>query len=183
MKRNTLAAVCLALAGAVTMQSCIGSFCLFRGLLSWNKKASKKFVNEILYILLSPAYLVCGVVDAVVLNTVEFWTGKNPAAGRNSRMVEVRGQDGRLYAVRQTADGYDITRPDGTTVRFRHNEADDSWAMEQDGQTRQLFRYNGDGTLRAILPNGTAMDITMNDAGLGQLRQATGEGVWMAWNK
>ena len=62
------------LVGAVTLSSCIGSFGLTNKLLDWNKGLSNKFVNELVFILISPAYAVCGLADLLVLNTVEFWT-------------------------------------------------------------------------------------------------------------
>ena len=62
------------LVGAVTLSSCIGSFGLTNKLLDWNKGLSNKFVNELVFILISPAYAVCGLADLLVLNTGEFLT-------------------------------------------------------------------------------------------------------------
>lgn len=182
MKKISLSLFCGLLACSVCMLSCIGSFGLFKGLLTWNKKVSNKFVNEILFILLSPAYAVCGVVDLFVLNTVEFWSGKNPIRTADiGKTRQVWGQDGKLYAVKTLRDGYDIAAPDGTRIRFTYNEADRSWSMDKDGQAREMFRFNGDGTIRAILPDGTATDVALNAEGAAQLRQAVDGDLWMAW--
>ena len=56
--------------GTVTLSSCIGSFGLTNSVLSWNKRATgNKFVNELIFIVISPAYAVCSVADLFVLNS------------------------------------------------------------------------------------------------------------------
>ena len=74
MRKTAMKTVLALLVGAVTLSSCIGSFGLTNKLLDWNKGLSNKFVNELVFILISPAYAVCGLADLLVLNTVEFWT-------------------------------------------------------------------------------------------------------------
>ena len=70
---NAVIAVSL---GAMTLSSCIGSFGLTNSVLDWNKRATdNKFVNEIIFVLISPAYAVCSFADVLVLNSIEFWTG------------------------------------------------------------------------------------------------------------
>ena len=81
MKKKNLRVSTLLLAATLLTTSCIGSFGLFNKLLSWNKTATdSKFLNEIIFLILSPAYAICGTADVVVLNTIEFWTGDNPMA-------------------------------------------------------------------------------------------------------
>lgn len=165
--------------GSVTLSSCIGSFGLWNKLLGWNKKLSNKFVNELVFLVISPAYAVCGVVDLFVLNTVEFWSGKNPVA-KVGTVQNVWGKDGKMYAVKTLKNGYEVTRPTGEKVLFVHNAADDSWSMEQDGVQTELFRFTGDGTAEAILPNGETMDVTLNESGIYQLRMAVNDGNFFA---
>lgn len=172
------AAVCL-MAAAITFSSCIGSFGLFNKVLDWNKGLSNKFVNEIVFILISPAYAVCGVVDLLVLNTVEFWSGSNPIAKVGS-VQNVWGQDGRLYAVKTLEDGYEVTKPTGEKVLFTYDERLKSWSMEADGQQRELFRFNDDGTIQAMLPNGERKDISLNEEGVYSLHMAMNDGLFFA---
>ena len=75
------AAILTLLAGAMGTSACFGSFNLTRKVWSFNKKVSdEKFVQELLFLGMNivPVYSVAGFIDAVVANTVEFWTGKNP---------------------------------------------------------------------------------------------------------
>ena len=76
-------AAVLSLATAATLgtSACFGSFNLTRKLYGFNKDVSKdKFVRELVFLGLNivPIYGVAGLIDAVVANTVEFWTGTNP---------------------------------------------------------------------------------------------------------
>jgi Domain of unknown function (DUF3332) len=76
------AAVLTLTAGALVGTSgCFGSFNLTRKVYAFNKTVSKdKFVQELVFLGLNvvPIYGIASFVDAVVANTVEFWTGKNP---------------------------------------------------------------------------------------------------------
>ena len=121
MKKTILCLV----AGTMLATSCIGSFGLWNKLLSWNKNLSNKFVNELVFIVISPAYAVCGIADIFVLNTVEFWSGTNPIS-KVGHVENVWGQDGKLYAVKTIKDGYEITRPTGEKVFFTYNKKNNS---------------------------------------------------------
>lgn len=171
-------ALCLTL-GAVAMQSCIGSYGLFNGLLKWNKNLSNKFVNELVFLVLTPVYGICSVADAIVLNTVEFWTGKNPIS-KVGTTKNVWGKDGRQYAVKTLKNGYEITAPTGEKTLFVYDKKDNSWSMEANGQVRELFRFNEDGTVRASLPNGEKMDVALNEGGMYELRMAVNDGTYFA---
>lgn len=177
MKKTFLCLV----AGAVLTTSCIGSFGLFNKLLGWNKGLSNKFVNELVFIVISPAYGVASVVDLLVLNTVEFWTGSNPVA-KVGHVDNVWGQDGKMYAVKTLKNGYEVTRPTGDKVYFVYNKKDNSWSMEENGVQKELFRYNADGTVKAILPNGESLDVAASEQGIYQLRMACNNGTFFAMN-
>ena len=110
MRKTAMKTVLALLVGAVTLSSCIGSFGLTNKLLAWNKGLSNKFVNELVFILISPAYAVCSLADLLVLNTVEFWTDSKVIA-HVGETKEVMGQDGRMYAVKTLKNGYEITDP------------------------------------------------------------------------
>ncbi len=58
---------------------CYGPFKLTCKLHHWNGEATQdRWINEFIFIVISPAYGVCTMVDAVVLNSIEWWSGKNP---------------------------------------------------------------------------------------------------------
>ena len=179
MKKMKLKTTACLLAAALTLSSCIGSFGLFNKVLDWNKGLSNKFVNEIVFILISPAYVVCGAVDLLVLNTVEFWSGTNPVA-KVGTVENVWGTDGRQYAVKTLKDGYEVTKPTGEKVLFTYDKKLKSWSMEAEGQERELFRFNDDGTIQATLPDGGKKDLTLDERGVSSLRMAMGDGLYFA---
>ncbi len=78
----------LALAVASLSTGCYGSFALTKKVHTWNGEVcgtqkgpgcSAGWGNEGVFLLCAiPVYGICIVVDSVVLNTVEFWSGTNP---------------------------------------------------------------------------------------------------------
>lgn len=169
--------------GAVTLSSCIGSFGLTNSVLNWNKKLSScKFLNELVFIVISPAYAVCGVADLFVLNTVEFWTG-NKLIAKVGETQNVRGKDGRMYAVKTLKNGYEIKSPEGEISYLVYNKKEKSWNFKHNGAVQELFRFNEDGTIQACLPNGEKMNVKPDEAGLYQVRMAVNNGTFFALNK
>ena len=152
MKIKYLKVSVMFLAATLLTSSCVGSFSLFNRLAKWNTRATgSKFLNEIIFIIISPAYAVCCVADALVLNTIEFWSGSNPMAQNIGKTQNVTGKDGLIYAVTTLKDGYEVKSPKGEVVEFR----------------RVLFRsFNDDGTIQANLQDGRHITVTPDEAGL-----------------
>ena len=78
-------ALVMTFAGAcmMTTSACFGSFNLTRKLYGWNKGVSEeKFVRELVFLglIVVPVYSIAGFIDAIVTNSVEFWTGTNPVS-------------------------------------------------------------------------------------------------------
>lgn len=179
--KKTIGLATLALAVIMTTNSCVGSFSLFNKLASWNKSATNsKFLNELIFILILPAYPVVSVADALVLNTIEFWSGNNPMASNVGNTKQVMGTDGRYYAVKTLKDGYEITKPDGAMMKFVYDKNTDAWSQIENGKCTEIFRFNPDGTVKATLPNGDQMDVSLNEQGMYELRTAVNGGTYWA---
>ncbi len=173
-------ALCL-MAGVMATSSCVGSFALFNKLAAWNKDATNsKILNEIIFLVISPAYAVCGAADILVLNSIEFWTGDNPMAMRPGETKSVMGQDGKFYAVTGRADGYDIKTPDGKLVTFIYDKKSDSWSKIENGQTTEVLRFNADGTVVASLENGKKITVPVSEQGVFEVRMAANDGMYFA---
>lgn len=169
------------MAGVLLFSSCVGSFSLFNKLSSWNRKATgSKFLNEIIFIVISPVYALAGVADVLLFNSIEFWSGSNPLAGNVGKTRHVFGEDGRCYAVKTLDDGYEITKPDGGMLKFVYDKEADSWSRIENGQCTEIFRFNPDGTVKATLPDGSKMDVSLNEYGVQQVRMAVDGGVFWA---
>lgn len=130
-----------------------------------------KFVNAIVGFILQPIVgTVCLVVDALVLNSIEFWSGNNPLAVNTIQQVE--GKDGMLYTIKTLKNGYEVTDENGIVILFTHDSKSDSWSVSQNGKILRMFQYNTDGTIEANLPSGRTIKVTNDEAGLQQVREA-----------
>lgn len=182
MKKCTMKLAVVLVLGAMVLNSCVGSFGLTNSVLNWNKSATgNKFLNELIFLVITPAYAVCSVADALVLNSIEFWTG-NKVIADAGKVKQVTGKDGRLYAVKTLKNGYEITDPDGQKTRLIYDKDNKSWNCEQDGKMVELFSFNDDGTIQACLPDGRKMNVEQNEQGLFQLRMAINDGLYFACN-
>ncbi|MGM9705208.1 MAG: DUF3332 domain-containing protein [Prevotella sp.] len=181
MKNKIFKTSALFMAGALTLSSCVGTFSLTHKLAAWNTRATnEKFLNEIIFLFISPAYVVTGVVDALVINSMEFWSGSNPLAKNSGKTQTIMGQDGRYYAVKTLKDGYEIKKPDGEIMKFLYDNDTDSWSQVVDGKTTEIFRFNDDGSIQATLPEGGTIRVTPDAAGLFQARMAVGGAAYWA---
>lgn len=171
MKKVHVSVAALLMAGSVLCSSCIGSFALFNTYEKWQcNMTDVKIVNGIVGLILQPiAGSISLFIDAVILNTIEFWSGENPLSAYEQ---QVQGADGRLYTVKRNAKGYSITAPDGQVTLLTHNTKNDSWSITSGSETRELMRYNEDGTVQATLSDGSTITVANNEAGLQQVRQA-----------
>ena len=177
MKKNVLSLAALALAGSMTFSSCIGSYGLLNKFCSWEMNATgNHFVNGILGIILLPVAGICGAVDTIVLNTIEFWTGTHPVASNIGKTQNIMGEDGLMYAVKTLKNGYEITKPDGQVVMFTYNKKENAWYM--DGT--QLVKFNENGTVQANLMNGKTITVTQDAQGPYEARMAAGNGYFFA---
>lgn len=178
MKKRFLKVATVLLSVTLLASSCVGSFSLFNKLSAWNRDATgSKFLNELIFIVISPAYVVCSAADVLVLNSIEFWSGSNPVAA--GKTMNVQGQDGRYYAVKTLKDGYEIKAPDGKITCFLYDKDNDSWSQQEDGKTVEIFRFNDDGTIQVNLGE-KKMDITADEMGLNEVAAATGYGFLYA---
>jgi hypothetical protein len=69
----------LVIAGVVA-SGCTGSFQLTRKVYNFHRSQSDKWMDEIFFLVVTllPVYSLASFADAVIFNSIEFWTGKNP---------------------------------------------------------------------------------------------------------
>jgi len=79
---------------------CFGGFQATRAVYKFNKEIHKdKWVQEVVFLamIIIPVYGIATLVDGVILNSVEFWSGKNPMVSAGDQKF-FDGKDGS-YAV------------------------------------------------------------------------------------
>ena len=175
MKKMTLKLATLLMCGAFVFCSCISSFALHQKVLNWNQGIGDKWVNEVVFLALNiiPVYGICYFADAVVINSIEFWSGDNPVASIGD-VRQVKGENGN-YLVTTLENGYSITKEgEDLSMSLTYNQDDNSWNVTQDGVTSELFRINENGAVEYALPNGEAMTVMPDAQGLASLHAATG---------
>jgi hypothetical protein len=148
---------------AVLMASvggCYGSFELVKKVHKFNGTLGNKFVNELGFLVMNivPVYGVAALVDAVVLNSIEFWTGKNPSTSSNDTVIPLdattslalRGSDGTVLLTSKTENGvkqYVFQKgTDGTLVKDISGKVLARCTMTSDGG---MLIYDGNDKLIA----------------------------------
>lgn len=174
-KFNLKLAATVMVCGAFLFSSCIGSFALHGKLLSWNQGVSNKFVNELVFLAFNiiPVYGVCYLADALVINSIEFWSGNNPLASIGD-VKKVKGENGN-YLVETLENGYSITKEGDETafMELIYDKDLNTWNVVADGVSTELLQMNNDGTAQMTLPNGEDMTVTLDAQGVSAARQAT----------
>lgn len=175
MKKNRLTLVAaIFLSGTILFSSCVGSFGLFNRISSWNQSIGTKFVNELVFLALNivPVYGVAYLADALVINSIEFWSGTNPMANVGD-VKKVKGENGD-YLVKTLENGYSITKEgEDSAMELIYNKEANTWNVVADGVSTELLKMNNDGTAEMNLPNGDKMNVTLDAQGMMAARQAT----------
>ena len=176
-KKHLIVAAVVALSASMMMQSCIGSFALFNKVKNWNEHVGDKFVNEIVFVAMwiLPVYELCFAADLFILNSIEFWSGSNPALASAAVKV-VDGKDAQ-YLVARDATGYVITNM--TTkqeTRFNFNAEDNSWSLENNGKEMKLFTFVDDTHVDVINRDGGYTRVELSQAGVLAYEELVGIG-------
>lgn len=84
--------------GVLGSSACFGTFQATKKIYAFNKGVGDKWVVEVVFLAMNivPVYGIAAFADAVVFNSVEFWTGQNPMSS-----VSLTGQKGTTR-LRQT---------------------------------------------------------------------------------
>ena len=173
-KKHLILATVVALSASMMMQSCIGSFALFNKVKNWNDHVGDKFVNEIVFVAMwvLPVYELCFVADLFILNSIEFWSGENPALASEVKVVD--GKDAK-YLVARNEGGYTITNMTTKQVtRFNFNAEDNSWSLENNGQEVKLFTFVDDTHVDVITRDGSYTRVELSQPGVLAYQELVG---------
>lgn len=174
-KKHLIIATVVALSASMMMQSCIGSFALFNKVKNWNDHVGDKFVNEIVFVAMwiLPVYELSFAADFLILNTIEFWSGSNPALAQTQ---VIDGKDAQ-YLVASNDKGYTITNMKTKQVtRFIFDAQDNSWSLENNGQEVKLFTFVDDTHVNVITRDGSYTTVELSQPGVLAYQQLVGVG-------
>ncbi len=142
-----LSLICFASVG------CTGSFMLTKKVYNWHRSMGDKWSDEFGFLVcaLIPIYGISTMADAIVFNSIEFWTGKNPVeeakADSKSKVVEVGDQKATL-SYNQQANQLKITSQKKglhpATVTLEKN-GDTVLTKDQNGNVLYTTKKNDNG--------------------------------------
>jgi hypothetical protein len=158
------------------ISGCYGPFYLVRKVHKFNGEVSdNKWIVEVVYLLtahLIPVYGIAGLADAIIFNSIEFWTGENPLAetasnhapatrrfarGDAEYRLTLAGEHGDELVIEQSLKG-----APGPTLRLQRR-GDGVVALDANGNTLFSSRTDADGR------------VVVSDASGAQVASYTGK--------
>lgn len=100
MKRITAAVLAMVLA-MVSLQGCYGKMALTKKVYQVNGQVGDKFLRSLVtwVFIIVPVYQISALVDFVLFNTIEFWSGHNPVAqGEKDFQYSENGDTFKVHA-------------------------------------------------------------------------------------
>lgn len=154
--RQTAAAVAVAL----LTSGCFGSFTLTRKVYHFNETVSSdRWVRELAFLLMAwvPVYSISSLADAIVFNSIEFWTGSNPLTTADASSVKTKRisrNDGEtVLTSRMGAQGQELLIDQYrygklVTSLLVHKQDGRLVASDQSGQTVFTTETLADGSVK-----------------------------------
>jgi hypothetical protein len=144
---------------AFASSGCFGSFRLVNKVYEINKGMGSKIVQELVFLVfvILPVYELASLADAIILNTIEFWTGSNPLSMEpgetQERVVEKDGAKATI-TFRDQGRRMDIRVE-------RANQATRSYLLTTGEEGAQL--RDGNGTVLAASGFSTTGSLRVRD--------------------
>lgn len=186
-KMNVFIAIAIVIAIGFAQTSCIGSFKMTSKVHKWNQGLGNKFVNELVFLvfIVVPVYEISLLIDGIVLNLLEFWTGSNPmamnAGDQETKIVE---QNGLKYKVTASLNRFDFTQIEGpqkgSSGALVYNPHTQTWSYEGNNQSVKLVELTKDGTANVFLPNGKIINVDNTQNGIANLNSILNTRTWVA---
>ncbi len=169
-KVKVLALLALMIPFSMVNTSCIGSFGLTKKVYEWNKSLDK-WLDELVFLvfIILPVYSIAVLIDGIVLNSIEFWTGTNPIAmNPGDKEVEiVQGEDGNTYEIAATQNRFDISivNDDEKTWQYAmvFNPETKTWSFDYEDQSVAIMTLNEDASSVTMHLPGNDVEVALED--------------------
>ncbi|MCB9744676.1 MAG: DUF3332 family protein [Alphaproteobacteria bacterium] len=163
MNRRAFLATTLPLA-ALTASGCIGSFALTKRVYNWNRSMGSPIVQEVIFLIFIflPIYSIVLTIDGLLLNTIEFLTGKNPLAKGEGEDAEVVTEldEGTQLRLRRRRGQLELTlrHADGRREVHRFESLEDGMRVwDEDGALVAEARFDELGGI--LIRDGLGRDL------------------------
>ncbi len=149
---------------------CIGKFALTQKVYNFNKGLGNKFVQEIGFILMFfiPVYGVAALIDAFLLNVIEFWTDSNPLAMNEGEVNEQYAfLDGKVVKMTATKGKMTIVEQSNSypsiNVELIYNYDINAWDAFSNGELSHSVKIlNDKGDIEILKNNEVVMGFNIN---------------------
>lgn len=129
---------------------CTGSFNLTKKVYNFHRSQSDKWADELCFLLvaLTPIYGLATFADAIVFNSIEFWSGKNPieASNQTQDRVAQRGKDKLHMTYNPKTDQVHVSSAGNHGVIFERNDIAVT-AKNEKGQVLYSSVQSNDGSV------------------------------------
>ncbi|GAB7086240.1 DUF3332 domain-containing protein [Marinifilum fragile] len=179
-KINVFLLACLFFTLSIGQTGCYGPFRLTKNLHEWNGTVGDKFTNALVFFafVVIPVYEVAVLVDGLVLNTIEFWSGDNPIAMKEGEKdVQVVKKDGKKYRITATKNKFHIEQLQGPNkgnfAELVYDPTSSSWSLKDgDKELQKLVSLNEEANLIEIYkPNGEMIQVNPNNYDLALIKE------------
>jgi hypothetical protein len=146
---------------------CTGSFNLTRKVYNWHRSQSDKWADELCFLLvaLTPVYGLATFADAIIFNSIEFWTGKNPvdmASNPEQNRIAENGKNKLQMSYNSKTDQVQVALSKNRGFIFEHtatgviakNDKGQILYSSVQSENGDVAIYNGDGKLVKAYPAG-----------------------------
>ena len=134
--------VALLVAVMLLTTGCTGSFMLTKKVYNFHRQQEGKWTDELIFLgcVIIPVYGLATLGDAIIFNSIEFWTGKNPVeakTGDKARKLVENGADKAVITYDSSTDTIQVSsmKP-GSALVF---ERTDSGVIARDKSGKLLY--------------------------------------------
>jgi hypothetical protein len=115
-----------------------------------------------------PVYPIVGIVDFLVLNTLEFWTGSNPLAMKEGQVeTQIVKRDGKEFEITATKNQFAIREiangVKGEPVYLLYQQQDSAWYVKAAGKTTKISEMSDaeSNQVKLFHPDGKSVEVKL----------------------
>ena len=152
----------------ITQTGCFGSFSLTHKVYEFNGEVGDKFINTIVFwaFLAVQVYTITFVLDGILFNLFEFWSGSNPVAMNEGDIeIQVIQSGDKVYEITATKNKLHIEQlsgpQEGEWADLVFSPEDKTCYLSTEGETVKLAEIDPeDGSmLNLFLPDGKMLSV------------------------
>ncbi len=177
MNKRSLALTLAVVIGLTSFQGCIGNFVVTRKILNWNQRISSKWINEIVFLIMViiPVYGFAILVDGLILNSLEFWTGTNPLAMKPGEVeIKVVKQDGVMYQIEASQNKFHFVQLEGPNMGdsadLIYNPSTKTWNIGNGKEIKRVVQFLENKEVKVFKKDGTSV-IVKSDSSPDQIAE------------